>query len=69
MQRDHRIFESEELSTLGMIFERTVTVLPVAMRTPENRTAIAQLVLQFGAAGEAELACLLILMRTLSFAN
>ncbi|MVT54200.1 hypothetical protein GPL17_27455 [Bradyrhizobium yuanmingense] len=62
------MFESEELSTLGRIFDRAITALPVTMRTPENRTAIAQLVLQLGVAGEAELASLLILMDAISSA-
>ncbi|OKO73160.1 MULTISPECIES: hypothetical protein [unclassified Bradyrhizobium] len=62
MQQEHRIFDSEELSTLGEIFDRAITALPAAMRTPENRTAIAHIVLQRGAARGAELASLIILM-------
>ncbi len=50
------VYEPEELSLLGGIFDQSVAALPVAMRTPANRTEIAKIILWRAAAGELELA-------------
>ncbi|MGV7219501.1 hypothetical protein [Bradyrhizobium sp. UFLA05-112] len=56
------VFDPEDLSTLGKIFDEAVAALPASMRTPINRTEIAKLVLGRTAAGEAELILLKRLM-------
>ncbi|MFB9263054.1 hypothetical protein ACFFWD_07695 [Bradyrhizobium erythrophlei] len=68
MQPSNGVFDPEDLSVLGQIFDKAVTALPASMQTPENRTAIAQLVLQRAAAGGSELAFLLKLMDAISSA-
>jgi hypothetical protein len=49
------VYEPEELSLLGSIFDQSVAALPAAMRTPANRTEIAKIILGRAAAGELEL--------------
>jgi hypothetical protein len=46
------VYEPEELSLLGGIFDRVVASLPAAMRTPVNRAEIARNILTCAAAGE-----------------
>jgi hypothetical protein len=48
------VYEPEELSLLGRIFDQSVAALPGAMRTPANRTMIARIILGRAAAGELE---------------
>jgi hypothetical protein len=48
------VYEPEELSLLGSIFDQSVAALPAAMRTPANRTEIAKIILRRAAAGELE---------------
>ncbi|GLR89985.1 hypothetical protein [Bradyrhizobium iriomotense] len=56
------VFDPEDLSVLGKIYDEVVAALPASMRTPVNRTEIAKLVLGRIAAGEAELVLLRRLM-------
>ncbi|MGY8663543.1 hypothetical protein Q3C01_14395 [Bradyrhizobium sp. UFLA05-109] len=56
------VFDPEDLSLLGGIFDEAVAALPASMRTPINRTEIAKLVLGRTAAGQAELVLLKQLM-------
>ena len=60
------VFDPEELSALGRLYDSAVDALPPSMRSQENRTAIAKLILERTAAGEAQLACLSKLLITLS---
>ncbi|OPY94295.1 hypothetical protein A5906_14235 [Bradyrhizobium sacchari] len=60
------VFDPEELSALGRLYDGAVSALPSSMRTPENCTAIAKLILERTAASEAQLACLTNLLITLS---
>ncbi|WP_236843104.1 hypothetical protein [Bradyrhizobium icense] len=62
LQQYSGVYDPEDLSVLGRLFDEAVAALPVSMRTPENRTAIATLVLERAAAGEANLASLMNLM-------
>ncbi|MCC8977939.1 hypothetical protein [Bradyrhizobium acaciae] len=66
MEQYNGVFDPEELSFLGSLFDRTVFALPPSMRTPDNRTAIAKLILERTAAGNTQLACLTNLLITLS---
>ncbi|MCC8943448.1 hypothetical protein H8A97_41080 [Bradyrhizobium sp. Arg62] len=66
MEQCSGVFDPEELSVLGRLFDCAVTALPPSMRTPENRTAIAKLILERTATGEARLAYLTNLMTTIS---
>jgi hypothetical protein len=49
------VFDPEELSLLGSIFDQAVAALPAAMQTQSNRTEIAKIILGRAAAGEPEL--------------
>jgi superfamily II RNA helicase len=49
------IFDPEELSALGTIFDHAVASLPATMRTDANRAEIAKIVMRRAAAGEPEL--------------
>jgi hypothetical protein len=49
------VFDPEELSLLGRIFDQVVAGLPVTMQTPTNRTEIAKIILGRAAAGELQL--------------
>jgi hypothetical protein len=65
LREQSAVYEPEDLSLLGGIFDRVVTSLPVAMRTPVKRTEIARNILTCAAAGERnpsklELAALMI---------
>jgi len=60
------VFDPEELSVLGSLYDGAVTALPPSMRNPENRTAIAKLILERTAAGKAQVACLTNLLITIS---
>jgi hypothetical protein len=53
------IYDPEELSLLGTIFDQAVASLPATMRTQANRTEIAKIVMDRAAAGERELLPLL----------
>ncbi|PPQ19268.1 hypothetical protein CV770_11460 [Bradyrhizobium sp. AC87j1] len=66
MKQCSGVFDPEELSVLGRLYDSAVTALPPSMRSPENRTAIAKLILERTAAGEARLACLTNLLITIS---
>ncbi|MES5486888.1 hypothetical protein QMZ05_29400 [Bradyrhizobium sp. INPA03-11B] len=66
MQHYYGFFGPEDLSVLGRIFDTAVTALPASIRTPENRTAIARLVLRRAGAGEAQSASLMSLMDVIS---
>ncbi|WP_439373322.1 hypothetical protein [Bradyrhizobium sp. DASA03120] len=56
------VFDPEDLSLLGKIYDEAVAALPASMRTAVNRTEIAKLVLGRTAAGEAQLVLLKRLM-------
>ncbi|WP_225129698.1 MULTISPECIES: hypothetical protein [unclassified Bradyrhizobium] len=60
------VFDPEELSVLGSLYDSAVTALPPSMRNPENRKAIAKLILERTAAGDAQLACLTSLLTAIS---
>lgn len=49
------VFDPEDLSVLGKIYDEVVAAIPASMRTPVNRTEIAKLVLGRTAASEAQL--------------
>ncbi|WGS19084.1 MULTISPECIES: hypothetical protein [unclassified Bradyrhizobium] len=66
MQQHNGIFDPEDPSVLGTMFDKAVTALPASMRTPENRTAIAKLILERAATSEAGLASLISLMDAIS---
>lgn len=60
------VFDPEDLSMLGAIFDEAVAALPASMRTPVNRTEIAKLVLGRTAASEAQLFLLKKLMMAIA---
>ncbi|SPP97954.1 MULTISPECIES: hypothetical protein [Bradyrhizobium] len=66
MEQCSGVFDPEELSILGSLYDSAVTALPPSMQSPENRTAIAKLILERTAAGQAQLACLTNLLITIS---
>ena len=49
------VFDPEELSLLGNIFDQAVAALPATMQTQTNRTEIAKIILGRAAAGELHL--------------
>ncbi|WP_245323847.1 hypothetical protein [Bradyrhizobium stylosanthis] len=49
------VFDPEDLSVLGKIYDEVVAAMPASMRTPVNRTEIAKLVLGRTAASEGQL--------------
>lgn len=49
------IYDPEELSLLGTIFDQAVASLPATMQTQANRIEIAKIVMHRAAAGEREL--------------
>ncbi|MCA1500298.1 hypothetical protein I6F28_26675 [Bradyrhizobium sp. NBAIM14] len=66
MEQCSGVFDPEELSVLGSLYDSAVIALPPSMRNPENCTAIAKLILERTAAGDAQLACLTNLLNTIS---
>ncbi|MBH5372231.1 hypothetical protein [Bradyrhizobium glycinis] len=58
MQKCTGVYDPEELSALGRLYDGAVNALPPSMRNPENRTAIAKLILERTASGDAQLAYL-----------
>ncbi|MGY3622074.1 hypothetical protein [Bradyrhizobium sp. USDA 10063] len=68
LQQCSGVYDSEDLSVLGKMFDEAIAALPPSMRSPENRTAIAKLVLERAAGGEAELASLINLMDAIASA-
>ncbi|UFX44231.1 hypothetical protein HAP47_0034765 [Bradyrhizobium sp. 41S5] len=66
MEQYSGVFDPEELSGLGSLFDSAITASPPSMRTPDNRTAIAKLILERTAASEARLAYLMNLLVTIS---
>lgn len=45
LQQEHgKLYEPEQLSTLGRLFDEAVLALPASMRTPSNRAEIAKLI-------------------------
>ncbi|WP_083519360.1 hypothetical protein [Bradyrhizobium jicamae] len=58
MQQYSGVYDPEDLSVLGKIFDEAFAALPASMQTPENRTEIAKLVLARAPTSETELACL-----------
>ncbi len=46
------VYDPEELSLLGTMFDQAVAVLPATMQTPANRTEIAKIILRPAAAGD-----------------
>ena len=46
------VYYPEELSLLGQIVDQAVQSLPLSMRTPQNRAAIAKNILACAATGE-----------------
>ncbi|MGF6312686.1 hypothetical protein ABIB82_006674 [Bradyrhizobium sp. i1.8.4] len=66
MEQYSGAFDPEELSALGSLFDGAVTALPPPMRTPENRTVIAKLILERTAAGDFQLQGLMTLLVAIS---
>lgn len=60
------VFDPEELSALGRVYDDAINALPPSMRSQDNRTAIAKLILERTAAGETRLVRLMNLFITLS---
>lgn len=52
LREQSAVYEPEELSLLGGIFDRVVASLPSAMQTPVKRAEIARNILRCAAAGE-----------------
>jgi hypothetical protein len=48
------VYYPEELSLLGQIVDQAVQSLPLSMRTPQNRAAIAKNILACAATGERD---------------
>ena len=48
------VYDPEELSLLGHILDQVLESLPVALRTPNNRTEIAKSLLACVATGERD---------------
>jgi hypothetical protein len=48
------VYYPEELSLLGQILDQAVQSLPLSMRTPQNRAAIAKNILACAATGERD---------------
>jgi hypothetical protein len=48
------VYDPEELSVLGSIFDQAVAALPEIRRTSANRTEIAKIILGCAADGELE---------------
>jgi hypothetical protein len=48
------VYEAEDLSLLGKVFDRVVQSLPPDLRTPRNRTAIARSLLACCLTGERD---------------
>ena len=47
LEQEHgKLYEPEQLSTLGLLFDEAVLALPPSMRTPSNRIEIAKLILE-----------------------
>lgn len=59
------VYDPEDLTVLGAIFDKAVASMPACMRTPENRITIAKLVLERTAASQSGLASLMLLLDTL----
>ncbi|WP_177237498.1 hypothetical protein [Bradyrhizobium sp. Rc3b] len=66
MEQCSGVFDPEELSVLGSLYDSAVTALPTSMRSPENHAAIAKLILERTADGQAQLACLTNLLISIS---
>ncbi|WP_271593199.1 hypothetical protein [Bradyrhizobium sp. CCBAU 65884] len=66
MQQCSGVYDPEELSILGRLYDGAVAALPPSMRNPENLAAIAKLILERTAAGETQLACLTNLLIAIS---
>jgi hypothetical protein len=49
------VFDPEDLSLLGRIFDQAVAALPASMQTQTNRTEIAKIILERAAAGGRQL--------------
>jgi hypothetical protein len=49
------VFNPEELSLLGSLFDQAVAALPATLQTQTNRTEIAKIILARAAAGELHL--------------
>ncbi|MGF6312539.1 hypothetical protein ABIB82_006432 [Bradyrhizobium sp. i1.8.4] len=55
LQREHSsVYDPDQLSALGRIFDEAVAALPANMRTPANRTQIAKLIFGRAAITEVE---------------
>jgi hypothetical protein len=48
------VYYPEELSLLGQILDQAMQLLPLSVRTPQNRAAIAKNILACAAAGERD---------------
>ncbi|SFQ05928.1 hypothetical protein SAMN05216330_11474 [Bradyrhizobium sp. Ghvi] len=66
MDQCNGVFDPEELSVLGCLYDSAVTALPPSMQNAENRTAIAKLILERTAAAQAQLGCLTNLLIAIS---
>ncbi|OAF09215.1 hypothetical protein AYJ54_00170 [Bradyrhizobium centrolobii] len=58
------VYDPEDLSALGKIFDDAISALPQSMRTPANRAEIAKLILR--RAGQAEVDVLRKLMAAIA---
>ncbi|WP_439373344.1 hypothetical protein [Bradyrhizobium sp. DASA03120] len=60
-----KLYEPEQLSTLGRLFDGAVLALPPSMRTPSNRIEIAKLILERASIDQVEPGLLLKLITAL----
>lgn len=63
------VYDPEDLTVLGAIFDKAIASLPASMRTPENRITIAKLILERTAASRSGLASLMLLLDVLPSAH
>lgn len=63
------VYDPEDLTVLGAIFDKIIASLPECMRTPDNRITIAKLVLERTAASQSGLASLMLLLDALPSAH
>lgn len=63
------VYDPEDLTVLGALFDKAIASLPACMRTPENRITIAKLVLERTAASQSGLASLMLLLDALPSAH
>lgn len=63
------VYDPEDLTVLGAIFDKVIASLPACMRTSDNRITIAKLVMERTAASQSSLASLMFLLDALPSAH